>query len=50
MFEYVECLMEGLKKIGGKEIHAPRRGRLEVGDSCKFIVLLFPNTSLNSSQ
>ena len=29
MFEYLECLMNGIKKIGGDDIEMPKRSRAD---------------------
>lgn len=38
MFDYLECLVEGLKAVGGDKVKAPERRRVDIDDSCKFIV------------
>lgn len=35
MFEYLECLMEGLKTMGGERIRVPERRRFDPDESCK---------------
>lgn len=34
MFEYLECLMDGLKTLGGDRIRMPERHRLDPEESC----------------
>jgi hypothetical protein len=37
MFEYMQYLMNGLKKIGGDDIEMPKRSRQDSGLFCTFI-------------
>ncbi len=41
MFEYLECLMEGLKTMGGERIKMPEGRRFDPEESCMYIVLRF---------
>lgn len=36
MFDYLECLMDGLKAIGGDRVRVPERRRFDPEESCKF--------------
>ena len=40
MFEYLECLMEGLKAMGGDRIRVPERRRFDPEESCMSDFLL----------
>jgi len=40
MFDYLECLMDGLKTIGGDSIKMPDRRRGDPDDSCMFYSLI----------
>lgn len=40
MFEYLECLMEGLKALGGDRIRVPERRRFDPDESCKSDVFI----------
>lgn len=41
MFDYLECLMEGLKTMGGDQIRSPERRRFDPDESCKFFSWIF---------
>jgi hypothetical protein len=34
MFDYLECLMDGLKTMGGERIRTPDRHRFDPDESC----------------
>lgn len=42
MFEYLDCLMNGIKKIGGDDIEMPKRSR---SDSELFCMFFFNHTN-----
>lgn len=39
MFEYLECLMDGLRIVGGERIRMPERRRFDPEESCRFFSL-----------
>ncbi len=38
MFQYLECLMNGIKKIGGDDIEMPKQYRSDFEHLCMFII------------
>jgi len=40
MFDYLECLMDGLKTMGGDSIKMPERRRYDPDDACMFHSLM----------
>lgn len=48
MFEYLECLMDGLRVVGGDRIRMPERRRFDPDEQCMFISLLLSHILLLS--
>jgi hypothetical protein len=38
MFEYLDCLIDGLRALGGERIRVPERRRFDPDDSCMFLI------------
>jgi hypothetical protein len=38
MFEYLDCLIDGLRTLGGERIRVPERRRFDPDDSCMFSI------------
>ena len=50
MFEYLECLVDGLKLLGGDKIKIPEKRRFDPEESCMFCNFMINNILLSERK